>query len=136
MFLQHVAPAGTGYCKTCQYARTWALRIPTFRDRLPSLGITVSFSFINFIGLSHSDVTVSDPPVEEASRSSSSYIVVLPGTYVDGKETIAISLSKLLDCRWLEGDQVHSSSNSIARSQEKRGYDNSMVYGRTWFTKM
>jgi hypothetical protein len=83
----------------------------------------VSSSFINFIGLSYSDVIVSDLPVEEASRSSSSYIVVLSGTYANGKETIAISLSKLLDYRWLEGDQVHRKSvaMTILRSTDEPG---------------
>jgi gluconate kinase len=77
---------------------------------------------------------MSEPPTKEASPPS--YIVVLSGTHVTGKETIAISLSKSLDCPWLKGDQVHSASNTIARSQAKRGYDSSSVYGRTWFTKM
>jgi len=77
---------------------------------------------------------MSEPPTQEASPSS--YMVILSGTHVTGKETIAISLSKSLDCPWLKGEQVHNASNSIARSQEKRGYDSPTVYGRIWFTKM
>lgn len=68
--------------------------------------------------------------------STPQYIVVLSGTHVTGKETIAVSLSKFLNCPWLKGEFIHTSALVVARSQEKRGQDPSEVYGRTWFTKM
>jgi len=55
---------------------------------------------------------------------------------VTGKETIAVSLSKSLGCPWLKGEFAANSANVISRSQAKRGYDFSTVYGRTWFKKM
>ena len=53
-----------------------------------------------------------------------------------GKETVAISLSKSLNCPWLKGDWAANAANMISRSQEKRGYDAATVYGKTWFKKM
>jgi gluconate kinase len=64
------------------------------------------------------------------------YIVILSGTHVTGKETIAVSLSKSLNCPWLKGEFAANSANVISRSQEKRGYDLNTVYGKTWFKKM
>jgi gluconate kinase len=64
------------------------------------------------------------------------YIVLLSGTHVTGKDTIAVSLSTSLSCPWLKGDQIHTSSLQIAKSQAKRGHEFSTVYGKTWFTKM
>jgi gluconate kinase len=68
--------------------------------------------------------------------SSSPYIVILSGTQVTGKETIAVSLSKSLKCPWLKGEFAASSASVISRSHERRGYDFGTVYGRTWFKKM
>lgn len=73
-------------------------------------------------------------PTPETSPTS--YIVVLSGTHVTGKETIAVSLSKYLNCPWLKGEFVHTSALFAARSQEKRGQDRQEVYGRMWFSKM
>ncbi|CZR68189.1 uncharacterized protein PAC_18088 [Phialocephala subalpina] len=67
---------------------------------------------------------------------ATSYMVVLSGTHVTGKETIAVSLSKSLNCPWLKGEFVHTSAWFAARAQERRGQDRSTVYGRQWFTKM
>jgi gluconate kinase len=78
--------------------------------------------------------TMSDPSTQ---ASASSYTVVLSGTHVTGKETIAVSLSTSLNCRWLKGEPVHASALRVARKQEERyGYNGSTVYGRSWFTKM
>jgi gluconate kinase len=77
---------------------------------------------------------MSEALIRDASPSS--YIVILSGTHVTGKETIAVSLSKSLNCPWLKGEFAANSANIISRSQEKRGYDLGTVYGRTWFKKM
>jgi gluconate kinase len=77
---------------------------------------------------------MSEAPTCEAS--SSSYVVILSGTHVTGKEIIAVSLSKSLNCPWLKGEFAANSANVISRSQEKRGYDPGTVYGKTWFKKM
>jgi gluconate kinase len=69
-------------------------------------------------------------------NSLSLYVVILSGTHVTGKETIAVSLSKSLNCPWLKGEFAANSAKVISRSQAKRGYGLSAVYGRTWFKKM
>jgi gluconate kinase len=75
---------------------------------------------------------------EQSTRedSLSFYVVILSGTHVTGKETIAVSLSKSLSCPWLKGEFAANSANVISSSQAKRGYDLGTVYGRTWFKKM
>jgi gluconate kinase len=75
-----------------------------------------------------------EQPTQEDTPSF--YIVILSGTHVTGKETIAVSLAKSLNCPWLKGEFAANSANVISRSQERRGYDLGTVYGRTWFKKM
>lgn len=75
-----------------------------------------------------------ESPTQEISPSS--YIVVISGTHVTGKDTIAASLSTLLDSPYFKGEYHQHSAWSIASSREKRGYDRSTVFGRTWFMKM
>lgn len=77
---------------------------------------------------------MSEPSNQEAPPSF--YVVILSGTHVTGKETIAVSLSKSLNCPWLKGEYAANAANVISRSQENRGYDLGTVYGRTWFKKM
>lgn len=77
---------------------------------------------------------MTNPQSKEASPFS--YIVVLTGTHVTGKETIAVSLAKSLNCPWLKGEGLHNAAGSAARSQAKRGADYSAVFGRAWFTRM
>jgi len=64
------------------------------------------------------------------------YIIILSGTHVTGKNTVAISLSRSLNCPWLKGDWAANAAQMISRSQEKRGYDVGAVYGKTWLKKM
>lgn len=77
---------------------------------------------------------MSGPQTPEVSPSS--YIVVLSGTHVTGKETVALSLSSSLDCPWIKGEYAHNSAIVTARLQEKRGIEDSAVFGRLWLTKM
>ncbi|KAK1760005.1 hypothetical protein QBC47DRAFT_316947 [Echria macrotheca] len=64
------------------------------------------------------------------------YVVLLSGTHVTGKETLAVSLSKSLGCPWVKGEMVHSSSDRGASSQSKKGFDYSQVFGRIWLDKL
>ncbi|TVY91424.1 hypothetical protein LAWI1_G003013 [Lachnellula willkommii] len=66
----------------------------------------------------------------------SSYVVFLSGTHVTGKETLAVSLSKALSCPWLKAETILDSADFGARSQAKKGYDYSEVFGRIWVSKM
>jgi len=65
-----------------------------------------------------------------------SYVVLLSGTHVTGKETLAMSLSKSLGCPWLAGEQAHTMAWSGARSQAKQGLNYAEVFGRIWFAKL
>jgi gluconate kinase len=63
-------------------------------------------------------------------------MVIICGTHVTGKETIATALSTSLKCPLLKGELAQSSAAAIARSRGKRGYDSSTVFGQAWFLKM
>jgi gluconate kinase len=67
---------------------------------------------------------------------SSSYIVLLSGTHVTGKETLAVSLSKALSCPWIKAEMAHAAAGFGSKSQAKRGYDYGKVFGRIWFSKL
>lgn len=80
---------------------------------------------------------VDDMPISDPQKSnSSSYVVLLSGTHVTGKETLAVALSKALSCPWLKAEMVHNSAGFGARSQAKRGYNYGDVFGRIWFSKL
>jgi gluconate kinase len=66
----------------------------------------------------------------------SSYVVLLSGTHVTGKETLAVSISKALGCPWIKAEMVHNAASFGSRSQAKKGYDYGEVFGRIWFTKL
>lgn len=66
----------------------------------------------------------------------SSYVVLLSGTHVTGKETLAVSLSRSLSCPWLKAEMAHTLSKFGARSQAKKGYNYSEVFGRIWLSKL
>jgi len=76
---------------------------------------------------------MSTPP--EVSKPSS-YVVLLSGTHVTGKETLAIHLSKALRCPWMKAEMIHASATFGARSQAKKGYTYGEVFGRIWFSKL
>jgi gluconate kinase len=65
-----------------------------------------------------------------------SYVVLLSGTHVAGKETLATSLAKSLDCPWVNGEYAHSSARFGSRSQATKGYDYGKVFGRIWLAKL
>jgi gluconate kinase len=65
-----------------------------------------------------------------------SYVVLLSGTHVTGKETLAISLAKALSCPWINGEMAHNAATFGSRSQAKKGYDYGKVFGRIWFSKL
>jgi gluconate kinase len=62
--------------------------------------------------------------------------VLLSGTHVTGKETLAVSLSKSLGCPWIKAEMAHNSASFGARSQAKKGYNYGEVFGRIWFSKL
>jgi gluconate kinase len=66
----------------------------------------------------------------------SSYVVLLSGTHVTGKETLAVSLAKALGCPWIKAEMVHNAATFGSRSQAKKGYDYGKVFGRIWFSKL
>lgn len=76
--------------------------------------------------------------MSESTQGSilSSYVVLLSGTHVTGKETLAVSLSKSLRCPWLKAEMVHNSATFGARSQAKKGYNYGEVFGRIWLSKL
>lgn len=65
-----------------------------------------------------------------------SYVVLLCGSHVVGKHTLAISLSKSLSCPWLKAELAHDAAISGARSQVKKGYNYNEVFGRIFFGKI
>ncbi|KAK0702270.1 hypothetical protein B0H67DRAFT_394370 [Lasiosphaeris hirsuta] len=58
-----------------------------------------------------------------------SYAILLSGTHVTGKETLAVSLSAALGCPRLKAEMAHNSATLGARSQAKKGYDYGEVFG-------
>lgn len=82
------------------------------------------------------DIDMSEPLGVGSEPSLSSYVVLLSGTHVTGKETLAVSLSKALNGPWIRGEMVHNAAAFGSRSQEKKGYDYGKVFGRIWFTKL
>lgn len=79
------------------------------------------------------DMNMSESSLEV---KASSYVVLLSGTHVTCKETLAVSLSKLLCCSWIKVEMVLNSAIFGARSQANRGYDDGEVLGRIWFPKI
>ncbi|PWY79644.1 hypothetical protein BO70DRAFT_397128 [Aspergillus heteromorphus CBS 117.55] len=75
-------------------------------------------------------------PQPQPQPSPTSYIIIISGTHVTGKDTIATSLSQALHCPYLKGEYSFNSASSIARSREKHGYDRFTVFGQTWLRKM
>lgn len=73
-----------------------------------------------------------------ASSSSAppSYAVLLSGTHVTGKETLAVSLAKALGCRWIKAEMAHNAATFGARAQGQRGLDYGKVFGRIWSSKL
>ena len=62
--------------------------------------------------------------------------MLLSGTHVTGKETLAVSLSKALSCPWIKAEMAHNAATFGSRSQAKRGYGYGKVFGRIWFSKL
>jgi hypothetical protein len=138
-------PVFLGCVTTCQLERDASadrVQYQTLEFRrhpaLPTLMTIVlhqtSTQFISFNKSSRPPRSMAETSKHEAS--SSSYIVILSGSHVIGKKTIAVSLSKSLDCPWLKGEFAAASADVVSRSHEKRGYDFGTLYGRTWFKKM
>ncbi|KAF2669889.1 hypothetical protein BT63DRAFT_478125 [Microthyrium microscopicum] len=75
-------------------------------------------------------------PPPKPTTPLSSYVVLLSGTHVTGKETLAISLSQALQCPYIEADMVQAATTIASRSQASRGYDYSKTFGRIWFSKL
>ena len=65
-----------------------------------------------------------------------SYVVILSGTHVTGKEALAVSLSKSLKCPWLKAEMLHNFATFGSRSQARKGYEYDEVFGRIWFSKL
>ncbi|KAI3401730.1 hypothetical protein diail_9394 [Diaporthe ilicicola] len=88
----------------------------------------------------HVDIDMPGPTQTEAASlscpSSPSYAVLLSGTHVTGKETLAVSLSKALNCPWIKGEMAHTAATLGSRSQAKRGFDYGKVFARIWSSKL
>jgi gluconate kinase len=67
---------------------------------------------------------------------TSPFVVLVSGTHSTGKETLAFSLSKSLGCSWIKAEAAHFSAAIAARSQSKKGFDYSSVFGRIWLSKL
>jgi gluconate kinase len=70
------------------------------------------------------------------SSQPSSYVVLLSGTHVTGKESLSVTLSKHLRCPWIKAEPTHSMASFGASSQAKKGYSYNDVFGRIWFAKL
>lgn len=73
---------------------------------------------------------------EPQEPKPTSYAVLLSGTHVTGKETLAVSLSRSLNCSWIKAETIYNFAKSGARSQVKKGYSHDEVFGRIWFSKL
>lgn len=71
-------------------------------------------------------------PSTQASPPSS-YVVLLSGTHVTGKETIAASLATALHCPFLKSDLA---KGFVIRANKHGSDDPSVVFGQTWLAKM
>lgn len=68
--------------------------------------------------------------------ASPSYAVLLSGTHVTGKETLAVQLAEALGCPWIKAEMAHNAATFGARSQARRGFDYGKVFGRIWSSKL
>lgn len=87
----------------------------------------------------HVDIDMPGPTRTKPASSSStspSYAVLLSGTHVTGKETLAVSLANALGCSWIKAEMAHNAATFGARSQAKRGFDYGKVFGRIWSSKL
>ncbi|KAI7783169.1 hypothetical protein LA080_012465 [Diaporthe eres] len=87
----------------------------------------------------HVDIDMPGPTRAKPASSSStspSYAVLLSGTHVTGKETLAVSLANALGCSWIKAEMAHNAATFGARSQAKRGFDYGKVFGRIWSSKL
>lgn len=87
----------------------------------------------------HVDIDMPGPTRAKPASSSStspSYAVLLSGTHVTGKETLAVSLANALGCPWIKAEMAHNAATFGARSQAKRGFDYGKVFGRIWSSKL
>jgi len=75
-------------------------------------------------------------PEDSDSAGALCYVVLLSGTHVTGKETLAASLCRFLGCPWLKAEAAHTMARTGARSQAGKGYDHGEVFGRIWFSKL
>ncbi|KAK3314504.1 hypothetical protein B0H66DRAFT_563055 [Apodospora peruviana] len=79
------------------------------------------------------------PPPQNASVTINPCVVLLCGTHVTGKETLAVSLSNALSCPWLKGEAAQNLANLGARSQSQKDHTSSsysQVFQRIWLSKM
>ncbi|KAG8169309.1 hypothetical protein KVR01_000054 [Diaporthe batatas] len=70
------------------------------------------------------------------SATSPSYAILLSGTHVTGKETLAVSLAKALGCPWIKAEMAHNAATFGARSQAARGFSYEKVFERIWSSKL
>lgn len=87
----------------------------------------------------HADIDMPGPTRAKPASSSStspSYAVLLSGTHVTGKETLAILLAEALGCEWIKAEMAHNAATFGARSQAKRGFDYGKVFERIWSSKL
>lgn len=64
------------------------------------------------------------------------YVIILSGTHVTGKETLAINIASNLGCRWIKSEMMHTAAEKAARIQSQRGLEYSAVFGRVYSSKL
>jgi len=71
------------------------------------------------------------------SPSPSPFVVLLCGTYVTGKETLAFTLAEHYGCPKIKAGMSQFSAYSGARTQSRSGrYDYTQVFCRIWWAKL
>lgn len=70
------------------------------------------------------------------TNTHGTYVIILSGTHVTGKETLAVSISNAHECRWIKSEWMHSAATKAAVAQSKRGFDYKTVFGRVYSTKL
>lgn len=64
------------------------------------------------------------------------YVIILSGTHVTGKETLAINIASNLGCRWIKSEMMHTAAEKAARVQSQRGLEYNVVFGRVYSSKL
>lgn len=64
------------------------------------------------------------------------HVILLSGTHVTGKETLASNIASNLGCRWIKSEMMHSAAGKAARAQSQKGLEYNAVFGRVYSAKL